>query len=168
MIKEMMMNKSQYGFTLVELMITVAVVGVLTSVAYPSYISYIAKGKRTDAKATLLSAQQWMERFYTENYRYDQNSAGTSVTDSSLFGSRFTTSPQPGQGSPAYNISATVTANIRDAYTLKAARVVGGTMAADPCGDFTIDQLGRRSIDGSTWSSTKYASKVAAIEDCWK
>jgi type IV pilus assembly protein PilE len=168
MTKKIATCTKQSGFTLIELMITVAIVGILTSVAYPAYTSYIAKGKRTDAKATLLAAQQWMERFYTENYRYDQNSAGTSVTDASLFGSRFSTSPQPGQGSPAYTISVTVTANVRDVFLLKATRILGGTMASDQCGDLTIDQLGRRSIDGSTWSSTKYASKVAAIEDCWK
>jgi hypothetical protein len=41
-------------------------------------------------------------------------------------------------------------------------------MANDVCGDLTIDHLGRKSIDGSTWSSSKFGSKAAAIEFCWK
>jgi len=162
------LRKRQKGFTLIELMITVAVVGILTSVAYPSYLQHIARSRRTEAQTTLLAAAQWMERFYSENYRYDQNSAGTAVTDSTLFASRFTTSPPPGQGSAAYNIAVTVTSGVRDTYVITATRVTGSVVDNDACGDLTIDQLGRRSIDGSTWSSSKYASKAAAITACWK
>ena len=53
----------QQGFTLIELMIVVAVIGVLAALAYPSYKEYIAKSRRAEAKAVLLSGQQWMERF---------------------------------------------------------------------------------------------------------
>ena len=61
--------RKHQGFTLIELMIVVAVIGILASIAYPSYREYVAKSRRAEAKTVLLSAQQWMERFYTENFR---------------------------------------------------------------------------------------------------
>ena len=67
------------GFTLVELMIVVAVVGVLTAIALPSYTSYIARARRADARAQLLQVAQFMQRFYAANDRFDQDRAGTSV-----------------------------------------------------------------------------------------
>lgn len=97
--------RNHAGFTLIEVMVVVAIIGVLASVAYPSYREYVARSRRAEARVILIAAQQWMERFYTENFRYDQNSAGTAVTDSSQFPSRFTVSPVPGQGTPVYDLS---------------------------------------------------------------
>lgn len=167
-MKKSILFSHEHGFTLIELMITVAIIGILSAVAYPSYTSYVAKARRTEAQTLLLAGSQWMERFYTENYRYDQNSAGTAVTDASLFPSRFSTSPPPGQGGTAYNITVTVTNGTRDVYLITAARAVGSSMANDMCGNFTIDQLGRKSIEDSTWSTSKFSSKAVAIATCWK
>lgn len=58
------------GFTLIELMIAVAVVGILAAIAYPSYQDSVRKARRADAKSALLDAAQRQERFYTENNQY--------------------------------------------------------------------------------------------------
>lgn len=159
----------QKGFTLIELMIAVAIVGILASVALPNYREYVARARRTEAQAVLMTAQQWMERFYSENYRYDQNAAGTAVTDSSQFYARFSTSPPPGEGNAAYNITIELPSDAtakRNQYTLVATRT--GSSANDKCGDFTLDQLGRKSIKDSTYNSSAGASKSEAIKNCWK
>ena len=67
------------GFTLMELMIVVAIIGILAGIAYPTYQDSVRKSRRADAEAVLLELAQWMERFYTENNRYDQTRAGVAV-----------------------------------------------------------------------------------------
>ena len=57
--------KRHRGFTLIELMITVAVIGILAAIAYPSYAEYVRRGHRAEARAGLLQAAQWMERAAT-------------------------------------------------------------------------------------------------------
>ena len=87
------MSKAK-GFTLIELMIVVAVIAILASIAYPSYQDSVRKTRRADAKEVLLEGAQWMERFFTENYRYDKNKAGTAI--GSLFPTNLTASPKEG------------------------------------------------------------------------
>lgn len=70
-----MKTSSQRGFSLLELMITVAVVGILASIAYPAYQGQVRGTRRADAQAELLRMANFLERFYTENGRYDQDMA---------------------------------------------------------------------------------------------
>ncbi|HEX5960400.1 MAG TPA: type IV pilin protein [Rhodanobacteraceae bacterium] len=65
------------GFTLIELMIVVAIIAVLAALAYPSYINYITKTRRNAASACLSEYANYMERYYTTNLRYDQDTGGT-------------------------------------------------------------------------------------------
>lgn len=153
--------RQQAGFTLIELMITVAIVAILASIAYPSYREQVAKGHRGEARAILLAGQQWMERFYSENFRYDQNSAGNSVTDP--FKQRFSTSPAPGDGKAMYDVALTADLT-RNTYKIKATRKAATAMANDRCGNLTIDHLGRKSVE----DYKGFTTAKDAVQDCWR
>ena len=101
------------GFSLMELMIVVAIIAILGSIAYPSYLNQVTKSRRTDAQAVLMEAAQFMERFYTENNRYDQDTAGTAVA----LPAQLQESPRDA-GTKSYDI--TVQASTASTYTLQA------------------------------------------------
>lgn len=149
------------GFTLIELMITVAVVAILAAIAYPSYQESVAKGRRAQAKTALSQAQQWLERHYSENYRYDQTAAGVAIADT--FSAQFGTAPPAGEGSAVYTIGL-ATANSGRTYTLTASRA--GSMASDKCGDFRVTNTGRKSIVNHAFGSGAVAD-LQAMQKCW-
>jgi type IV pilus assembly protein PilE len=70
---------STSGFTLIELMITVAVIGVLSAIAYPSYVSYIEKGKRAECRSGLLKTMQQQERYFTQRNTYIAFTSGSTT-----------------------------------------------------------------------------------------
>ena len=65
----------QIGFTLIELMITVAIIGILSAIAYPSYESYVRKSRRVDAKNALLDLASRQERYFSVNNKYSTTAA---------------------------------------------------------------------------------------------
>ena len=69
--------KQRTGMTLIELLIAMAIVGVLAALAYPSYTAYVIKSRRAEGQTALLEAMQHQERYYTENNRYLPFSADT-------------------------------------------------------------------------------------------
>ncbi len=85
-----MKHRQEPGFTLIELMVTVAIVGILASIAYPSYQNSITKSRRTDATGALLGFANFMERRFTERNHYC-DAADTSVGSAAVTGCGTTT-----------------------------------------------------------------------------
>lgn len=75
-------NRRERGFTLIELMIVVAIIGILAAIAYPSYQNSVEKSRRTDAKSALSGLAGAMERHYTTNSTYEGAAAGGGDTGS--------------------------------------------------------------------------------------
>lgn len=136
-------GSSLIGFTLIELMIAVAIVAILAAVAYPSYVNQVRKARRTEAKTWLLEAASKQERYYTENNSY--------ATNMTTLGYPYNAQPTDGGW---YQVS--VTAATATTYTLQAAPQ--GAQTADTiCGTLTIDAFGAKTESGS----------AASWKDCW-
>lgn len=141
------------GFTLIELMITVAIIGILAAIVYPSYRESIAKGRRAKLTTQMLAAQQFMERWYSENYDYSKNTAGTLVTAAGQFPDRF--AKVPPEGAQYYTL--TVSAPSATTYLMTAAPT--GAMTGDKCGSFTLDHNGTKGVTGGTTTD---------VQACWR
>lgn len=147
------------GFTLIEVMIVVAIVAILSAIAFPSYQESVRKSKRADARTQLLEASQHMQRFYSQNDRYDQanDAAGTAVA----LPATLTTVPRgAAAGTEDYTIRFQPgTLNAR-AFTLEAVPRAGSTMANDKCGTLRINSVGRRTVTGESGGMT--------AATCWR
>ena len=117
------------GFTLVELLIAVAVVGILSAIAYPAYSKYVVKGNRAAAQAYLLNLAQAETEYFA-----DARSYATTTTALNL--------APPANVSAKYNIQIDVTAGPPSTFTLSAIPIVGGQQDGD--GTLTIDNSGAR------------------------
>lgn len=148
--------RSQSGFTLIELMIVVAVIGILAALAFPSYQESVAKSRRADGQRALMAADQYMRRVFSTTDTF----AGVTLP------ADLAVAPPPGSGAAAYNIQlleagavvATTTAASASTYTLRATRA--GNMAADRCGDLTITNTGVKTISNNATGTT--------MADCFK
>lgn len=132
------MNKQNYGFTLIELMITVAIIAIIAAIAYPSYQEQVRETRRANAQADLLELSSYMERYYTERFTY---SGATSET------LPFDESPKIGNTKfydlDLQNVGAS-------SYTLRA--VPKGGQTGDRCGTMTINEVGQRNAgEASCW-----------------
>ncbi|WP_378080723.1 type IVa pilus pseudopilin TppA [Aeromonas bestiarum] len=128
------------GFSLMELMIAVAVMAILTVIAYPSYNNYIASAKRAEARAALLEAAQYLERQFTAEGNYD----GGNLASAGL-----ATLPKKG-GEAYYNLALNASGG---RYTLTA--IPTGAMDGDPCGLLTLDQGGQQGVSGATMTAAE-------------
>ncbi len=142
----------QRGFTLIELMITVVIIGILSAIALPQYSQYVDRSRRADATAVLMDASQFMQKLMeSNNGSYQAPNGGTPQLPMAI-----RTSPPNATGSGvAYNI--TVATPTRNSFVLTAERNSGGPMATDSCGSLTLDQRNRRGVVGGSKS----------VNDCW-
>lgn len=134
--------RSSRGFTLVEILIVVAIVGILAAIALPAYTSYIAKGKRAEARSALLEGAQYLERQYSATNQYSD----------STFPARLQTAP-PGAAGASVNYNITVTVANNTSYTMTAAPV-----AADACGSLVLTHTGAKSRTGTELTDA----------ECWR
>jgi type IV pilus assembly protein PilE len=148
---------TQRGFTLVELMVVLAIVMTLAAIAMPSYTENIKQSKRAEAKAQLLEAAQFMQRLYSQNDSYAQTRAGVAVAVPDALARVPRTAAA---GSQNYTISFATPAPTTATFTLQAAPRVGGSMADDKCGTFTLNQAGRRGAADNATGAT--------ADSCWK
>lgn len=129
------------GFTLLELMIACAIVAILASIAYPSYISSVQKSRRAEAKAALLGVSSQMERWSTEKNTYATATLGTGAT---------AVYPDHTENS-YYNLSLS---NLgATTYTVRA--VPTGAQVGDPCGTLTYTHQGIKGVTGGTWTTAQ-------------
>lgn len=142
--------RKEKGFTLIELMIVVAIIGILASIAYPSYQEYVRRGQRAEARAQLMEAAQFMERTFTVTNDYTVAAQGGAIALPGVLAQ----SPKPPQAA-VYNINLATTAAT---YTLTAVPVGGGMMAGDRCGTLQITQTGAQDVTGGA---------TATAAECW-
>ncbi|SDU20418.1 type IV pilin protein [Halopseudomonas salegens] len=124
-----MIRWQQSGFTLIEVMVVVAIVGILAAVAYPAYTEQVKKTRRAEVSSVLLENAHMLERHYTRNGSYEGGQVHGLMTQS------------PTSGSAVYSITVTRT---EDTYLLEAVAVIGGVMEGDTCATYSLDQLGQR------------------------
>ncbi|QIZ77124.1 type IV pilin protein [Ferrimonas lipolytica] len=127
------MNRSR-GFTLIEMMIAVTILGILASIAYPSYTDYVQSSRRALAKTTLVEASQRLERYYAQNLTFTGAVSGSTLTI-------FTTS---GDFDEYYSLTASAAAN---SYSLTAAPA--GSQSTDECGSLSLNSSNQTSASAS-------------------
>jgi len=161
-------KKTQKGFTLIEIMIVVAILGILSAIALPSYTRYVEKSRRTDAKVELLRIAQLQESYFAQNLRYANSltqlglGANTVLSEDRYYNvTVFSATPANCNttGNPAC-----IT------YELRATPVTTSAQSGDTiCTGFGIDNVTRKYAIGSgstTWDTTQPA-EIAKIDECW-
>jgi type IV pilus assembly protein PilE len=133
------MIKKLQGFTLIELMIAVAIIGILTAIALPSYQENVRKSRRADGKAALLGLANAMERHFTEANTY-KNSAGSIGTPTDT-GTPYIYTADSGAAN-YYDLN--IFAAGDSSYEIRAEPKNG--QSSDKCGKLTLTHLGVKNI----------------------
>lgn len=139
------MKKRGSGFTLIELMIVVAIIGILAAIAYPSYINYSTRANRSAAKMYMLAISNMEEHYLLANRTFTDTigTGGLGLTQSTETVGKYTFAISNLSSSPpSYTITATP---------------IGSQAARDTqCLDLTLDQAGSKGISGT-----------GTVSDCW-
>jgi type IV pilus assembly protein PilE len=141
--------ENRNGFTLIELMIAVAIISILAAIGYPSYQDNVRKSRRADCEGALVGFAGAMERYFTTNNTY--LGAGPSGANTGAPTIYSTQCPVDG-GTATYNL--TIQAATASTYTLQAAPVNAQT--GDSCGTLTLNQANVKTASGGS------------VAECWQ
>lgn len=145
--------KNQLGFNLIELLVVVAIVGIIGAIAYPSYLENVRASKRSECSGALVGLGNAMERFYTVNSTYQGAAAGGANTGAPAI---YTTRCPADGGAQTYNL--TIQAANASTYALQAAPV--GDQVNDRCGTLTLTNTGLKGVAGAAAGMT--------WQNCWR
>ena len=143
---------NQGGFPLVELMIVVAIIGLLAMIGYPSYEEYIRRANRTEAKNLMMRIAGEQEKFFSTFNRYSGSINGARTGDPATSGLNMPDTTQDIRGGVldandrAYYTVAVALTDANLGYTLTATPV-GTQQSSDRCGAFVLDSRGNRTAD---------------------
>ena len=134
------------GFTLIEILIVVAILGVLTSIALPAYQNSVLRSGRAEAKGELMIVASDQERFFSSNNTYSTDATPLITTDA--------TTRTTENGLYTITVAAGGTGSIATSFEATATAV--GNQTADVCATFTISSIGVRGATGDT------------ADECWQ
>ncbi|OGB34489.1 MAG: hypothetical protein A3F78_20250 [Burkholderiales bacterium RIFCSPLOWO2_12_FULL_61_40] len=153
------MFKKLRGFTLIELMITVVIVGILSAIAIPSYTQHVLRGNRAEAKNTLLALAQRLEQNYTLSGSYVRTQGATIDDIDNTTIAAWGLNQIPLSGAARYTITFQVASPTTTAFTI-IATPTGSQSSDTTCGVLTLDN---RNLKGAAGQNNRHQT----TRDCW-
>ena len=128
------MQRQNKGFTLIELVVAIAIVAILATIAYPSYMGQVVKARRSAGAACLMEQAQFMERYYSTNMGYAGAALPNTACEADLNG-HYVIAFSAGPDATSYTLAATPQGQqaARDAQ----------------CGTMSVNERGTKSVSGS-------------------